>query len=383
MSNPSVYLTHSAVALPNAPVDNDTMEAILGQVAGIPSRARRTVLRSNGIQRRFYAVDPLTGTATHTNAQLTAEAVRALQDTGASLEAIDCLACGTTLPDQLMPNHAVMVHGELALPVGEVMSAAGICVSGMTAFKYAWMAIRCGQARKAVATGSEISSAIMRGARFDPEAQYKVEALEQRPEIAFEKDFLRWMLSDGAGAWMLQDQPRSDGVSLRVEWVEMASYAHEEAACMYAGAEKQDDGSLRGWLACEPDDVARRSLFAVKQDVRQLNDNVVRYTLEKPLARLIAKHGLQADHIDWLLPHISSEYFREPVARGFRAAGLEIPQQRWFTNLSRMGNTGSASAYIMLHELLHSGQLQRGQRILLFVPESGRFSSSFTLFTVV
>lgn len=383
MNSRAVYLTHTAVALPNDPVDNDTMEAILGQVAGAPSRARRTILRSNGIKRRFYAVDPHSGKATHTNAQLTAAAIHALRDDGATLDGIDCLACGTTLPDQIMPNHAVMVHGELAFPVGEVMSAAGICVSGMTAFKYACMTIRCGDARKAVATGSEVSSAIMRGARFEAEAQHKVEALEQRPEIAFEKDFLRWMLSDGAGAWMLQDQAASSGLSLRVEWVEMASYAHEEAACMYAGAEKQDDGSLRSWLDYAPDEVAHRSLFAVKQDVRQLNDKVIRFTVEKPLSRLVEKYGLQAETIDWLLPHISSEYFREPVASGFRAAGLDIPQQRWFTNLSSMGNTGSASAFIMLHELLHSGQLRSGQRILLYVPESGRFSSCFTLFTVV
>lgn len=383
MNNRAVYLTHSAIALPNEPVDNEAMEAVLGQVAGAPSRARRTILRSNGIKRRFYAVDPHSGKATHNNAQLTAAAIRALCDDGATLDDIDCLACGTTLPDQIMPNHAVMVHGELGFAVGEVMSAAGICVSGMTAFKYACMTIRCGDARKAVATGSEVSSAIMRGARFDAEAQHQLETLEKRPEIAFDKDFLRWMLSDGAGAWMLQDQAASQGPSLKVEWIEMASYAHEEAACMYAGAEKQDDGSLRGWLDFTADEVAQRSLFAVKQDVRQLNDKVIRFTVEKPLARLVDKYGLRAESIDWLLPHISSEYFREPVANGFRAAGLDIPQQRWFTNLSSMGNTGSASAFIMLHELLHSGQLRSGQRILLYVPESGRFSSCFTLFTVV
>ncbi|HDO29860.1 MAG TPA: hypothetical protein ENG79_02225, partial [Desulfobacteraceae bacterium] len=60
-----------------------------------------------------------------------------------------------------------------------------------------------------------------------------------------------------------------------------------------------------------------------------------------------------------------------------------IPQDRWFTNLGRKGNTGSASFYIMLEELFSSGKLRRGERILGMIPESGRFSVGYVLLTVV
>ena len=111
--------------------------------------------------------------------------------------------------------------------------------------------------------------------------------------------------------------------------------------------------------------------------MRLLNENIVRATLGEPLAAVKARRGLRAEEIDWFLPHLSSHYFAEPVAQCLADIGLPIPHERWFTNLASKGNTGSASPFIMLDELLRSGRVQRGQRLLMFVPESGRFSSGF------
>ena len=92
----SVYITASASFMPNAPVGNDQMERILGQLGDRPSRARRTVLRSNGIESRHYAIDPQTLKPTHSNASLTATAVRALAEQF-DLNKLECLACGTSV----------------------------------------------------------------------------------------------------------------------------------------------------------------------------------------------------------------------------------------------------------------------------------------------
>jgi 3-oxoacyl-[acyl-carrier-protein] synthase-3 len=165
--------------------------------------------------------------------------------------------------------------------------------------------------------------------------------------------------------------------------VDIFSYAHLLPPCMYVGAEKQADGVLRGWMLYSARERETSSVFALKQDVRLLNDEVIAHTLVKPLARVIAHRGLSPVDVDWLLPHYSSEYFRAPVADGLARAGLPIPQDRWFTNLERVGNVGSASIYIMLDELLQSGALRNGQHLLCWVPESGRFSSGFIYLTVV
>lgn len=379
-----VYITRLSSVLPNAAIANDEMENVLGQVNGAPSRARRLVLRNNGIVSRHYVLCPETGRVTHTNAALTAEAVRALCDDDFVLRDIEVLSCGTTRADQLMPNHGVMVHGELGNPACEVVATAGICAAGMTALKYAWLSVRAGNSSNAVATGSETSSVWMRSWHFQAESEARVAELEARPEIAFEKDFLRWMLSDGAGAMLLQDRAAKHGPSLRIEWLEVLSFANELPACMYAGAEKTTDGGLKGWGEFDNiHDINRNSVLAVKQDVKLLNENVVGTTVGRGLRQVVDKHDLAADAIDWFLPHMSSEYFRDKLDTTLRDIGFAIPQERWYTNLATRGNTGAASMYIMLDELFRSGRLEPGQRILCFVPESGRFTSTWLLLTVV
>lgn len=375
----NVYITNTSAFLPNAPVSNENIEQVLGQVGGKPSRARRIVLRNNGIRERYYAIDPSSGEATHTNAQLTAEAVRALGFTGE----IDCLATGTSMPDQLMPNHAVMVHGELGTPACEVVSTAGICLSGITALKYAYMAVLSGLASNAVATGSELASAVLHARNFAAESEHRISELESNPEIAFEKDFLRWMLSDGAGAFLLQSQPARQGLSLRIDWIDVLSQAGNMEVCMYAGGEKQADGSLKGWKNFPSEEWGRRSLFSVKQDVRLLNESVVNQTIGKLLEKVMATRGLTPAVVDWFLPHMSSEYFRLPLANYMAAVDFPVAQEKWFTNLHTKGNTGSASIFIMIDELLKSGRLHAGERLLCFIPESGRFTGSLMQLTAV
>ena len=191
------------------------------------------------------------------------------------------------------------------------------------------------------------------------------------------------MLSDGAGAVLLENKPRGP-LSLRVDWVELSSARNELPVCMYAGAEKNRRcQSLPGWQHFTPQEWATRSLFTVKQDVKLLNENVVRATLTEPLRELVQKRNLAKQHIDWFLPHMSSKYFAEPIAQSIARLGLDIPRERWFTNLTEKGNTGSASPYIMLDELFHSGRIKKGHKLLIFIPESGRFSSGFIFMEAV
>ena len=136
-----VFIRRTASYFPNEPVSNDDMEGYLGFINGQPSKSKRIVLRNNGIKRRFYALDK-EGNATHTNAQITAAAIRQLFSDPAEIKNIDLLSCGTSSPDQMMPSHGVMVHGWLPDTKSiEVVSPAGVCCAGMHAFKYAFLSI--------------------------------------------------------------------------------------------------------------------------------------------------------------------------------------------------------------------------------------------------
>ena len=378
-----VYINNIVAFMPNKAVDNKNMENVLGMVDGKPSLVRRIVLRSNGIKERYYAIDPKTNKTTHSNAQLTAEAIKKLKDDGFDIDSSELLSCGTTTPDQLLPNHALMVHGETDLKPIEVVSIAGICLSGIIALKYAYTSIKAEEIQSAIATGSENASASMRGRNFEPEVKEKVEMLKRNKGLAFEKDFLRWMLSDGSGAIGLSNKANENSISLKIERIFSRSYASEQETCMYGGCEKIEDGTIRGYREYLPQELLEKSIFSIKQDVKLLNENIVEYTVKRPLTEMLEKGMFKPEDIDWFLPHYSSEYFKDKLYVGMKEVNCDIPQSKWFTNLSSKGNTGAASIYIMLEELFNSGRLKKGEKLLCYVPESGRFSTAFMLLDVV
>lgn len=378
-----VYINKISAFFPNEPVDNKNMESVLGMVDGKPSLVKRIVLRSNGIKTRYYAIDPDTNETTHSNAQLAANAIEQLSANGFDVNSAELLVCGTTTPDQLLPSHALMVHGETDMKPIEVASIAGICLSGLTALKYAYTSIKAGEIDSAITTGSENISASMRGRNFEPEVQAKVDMVRKNKELTFEKDFLRWMLSDGAGAIGVSDKPNNDGISLKIDKIFSRSYASQQETCMYSGCEKVKDGSIRGYREYLPEEWLTKSLFSVKQDVKLLNQNIVEYTVKKPLIEMLEKKMFKPDEIGWFLPHYSSEYFKDRLYDGLKEINCDIPQEKWFTNLATKGNTGSASIYIILEELFNSGKLKKGEKLLCYIPESGRFSTAFMLLEVV
>ena len=380
----SAYINGIGVFLPNQPVTNDEIENVLGMIQGKPSRSKRRILKNNGIKTRYYAIDPVTGKQTHSNTQLTAEAIRNLtKKVNFSLEELDCLACGTSAADYMFPHHGVMVHGELGFPPCEVASTTGVCCSGVAAFKYGYMNLLSGLAKNAITTGSEQVSNVLRSVHFQPEIEAKVAELEKTPTLGFEKDFIRWMLSDAAGAVLIENTPRPDGVSLRIDWVDYISYANELEACMYGGAKKLEDGSLKSWREVEnPNEVYQEGYLTIQQDIKLLGKYVVPYA-GKSLSRVVEKRNLDSHQINWFLPHYSSEFFREQLYDIFAQNDFPLPYEKWFTNLTTKGNTGSASIFVMLEELLYSGKLQKGETIFCFVPESSRFSYAYIHLTVV
>ena len=153
---------------------------------------------------------------------------------------------------------------------------------------------------------------------------------------------------------------------------------------MYAGGIKREDGTVIGWREIEsidPKDKPR--LHLVKQDIKLLEKEIVKTAMDKALARVVKKWKIKPEDIDWFVPHYSSGYFRDKFYEGMKNIGFEIPYKKWFTNLSTTGNTGSASIYIILEELFKSGNLKQGEKLLCFIPESGRFSHCFMLLTAV
>ncbi len=191
------------------------------------------------------------------------------------------------------------------------------------------------------------------------------------------------MLSDGAGAMFISNKPCSSGLSLKIDWIEIMSFAGEHETCMYAGGVKDSEGNIIGWREKELiQSYNNEYVMTVKQDVKLLEKSIVT-TMEQTLLKLIKKYDLSPAQFDYFVPHYSSGYFKDKFYQGMKNVAFEIPYDRWFTNLETKGNTGSASIYIILEELFKSGKLRKNDRLLCFIPESGRFSHSFMQLTVI
>jgi 3-oxoacyl-[acyl-carrier-protein] synthase-3 len=215
--------------------------------------------------------------------------------------------------------------------------------------------------------------------KFESEV-VNLKSLEEQPIIAFKKDFLRWMLSDGAAAFLLENKPKGD-YPLRIEWMEAYSYAYELEACMYAGGDKLENGDIKPWSDYKSSEWLTQSVFSIKQDVKILDKNILEKGAESMKAAM-DKNNIKPEDITYFLPHVSSHYFVAGLYKSLAEKGIEVPMEKWFMNLKSVGNVGSASIYLMLEELMNSGKLKKGDKVLLSVPESGRFSYAYAYLTV-
>jgi 3-oxoacyl-[acyl-carrier-protein] synthase-3 len=367
----NAYITSTGAFLPGPPIGNDDMESILGLVGGRPSRLKARILKANGIRTRHYAIDREHRT-THSNVEMAVAAARACLDASpVTARGVGMLSCATTQGDLVIPGFGSMVQAGLALPAVDLLTAHGICSSGAMAVKAAVNSIKAGDHRAALVVVSELASRLFKNTRY--------EAAGGHDAIDFNSEFLRWMLSDGAGACLIESAPR--GRCLRVDWMRGFSHADAFPVCMGIGM-PTDVADTRTWQDFPTYAAAEAAgALLIRQDVRLL-EHIVKLGVDGAL-RLIEEETLVPAEIDHFLCHYSSHHFRGKIADMLDMSGASIPQEKWFTNLYTRGNTGAASILIMLDEFLREVRPRAGAKILCMVPESGRFNTAYLQLTVV
>lgn len=376
-----VFIKKTSSYLPNNSVTNDIIEDYIGKIGGKPSRVKNLVLRQNGIKSRYYALTT-NQEITHTSAMLASEAIKRLFSDSNELSHLELITTATSIPDQILPSHASMVHGLLPETRNiEIFSTSGVCLTSLLALKIAYLSIASGDKNNAVCCASELVSAALLSKHYDSEYE-KCHNISENPYISFEKDFLRFMLSDGAGAVYLDNVPNESGSTLKIEWIEMESNANSLPACMIAGAEFNPDGSITTWKSYDNQELLDKSIFTVKQDIRLLKNHAVKLAVDH-IEMALKKNKTQPNDIKYFIPHLSSMFFYQELLHEIQERNIDLGEEKWFLNLTKVGNIGSASIFVALDELFKSGKLKKGDNILLLVPESGRFSYGTALLTVV
>jgi len=119
----------------------------------------------------------------------------------------------------------------------------------------------------------------------------------------------------------------------------------------------------------------------LSQDIKILAKYMAPLSKEAVVGAL-CEHGETLDSYTMVLPHMSSYYF-EPAVKKIMTQLSPSREVPYWTNLRTAGNTGAASIYIMLDEYLKTQPVAVGDRLLLFVPESGQFNYVLISLTVV
>ncbi|WP_251864284.1 iron-containing redox enzyme family protein [Achromobacter sp. Marseille-Q4962] len=365
-----VYLESAGYFMPGEPVSNEEMDHYIAPLNRLSGRIKQRILAENGIRQRYYAIGP-DGATRYSNAQLASQAIRdCLGRARAGLADVSLLASGSSGGDALMPGFANMIQAELAAPPMEALSVHGICAAGVSAIQAAAQGVEMGGHARALAVASELPSRLFKRSRFAARGY----------DADFDAHFLRWMLSDGAGAVLLGKGEgalpgASQGVRLRLKWVHQRSFSGDYPVCMQLGlSADRSKGHLDypSWSDAEAD-----GALSLRQDIRLLphlfDIGIHEY------AKLVRDGWVDPDQVDHFLCHYSSEKFIPVVADLMEKAGLAIARERWFSNLAWRGNTGAASILIMLAEFLETREVRPGEQIFCYIPESGRFMTAYML----
>lgn len=365
----NVFVDSSAYFMPGEAISNDDIDRYIAPLNKASSRIKRRVLAENGIKTRYYAINDR-GNTVYSNVQLAENAINlALSKSSLNMEDVDLLATGTCGGDNLMPGFANMLQGEMSAPPMATYTSNGICMAGVSAMAHAASQIELGASRTAMVVGTDLPSRLFKSSRFSPQG-YSTD---------FGAHFLRWMLSDGAGAMLLSNSsPRRD-LQLKLRWVHQKSFSGDYPVCMQLGADKDGTRSFLDYPSCAEAEMA--GAMALRQDIRllpHLFDVAIHEYVELVMAGV-----MHPDRVDHFLCHYSSEKFMPVVEELMAQAELSIAKHKWYSNLAWRGNTGAASIFIMLAEFLETHELVAGEQILCFIPESGRFSVGFMMFEVV
>jgi 3-oxoacyl-[acyl-carrier-protein] synthase-3 len=270
------------------------------------------IVERTGIRARHF-VDAGVGSS-----DLGAEAARrAMQAAGCQPSDIDLIIVATSTPDMVFPSTAALLQSKLGIVGCPVFDVQAVCSGFIYAMTVADAMIKTGTAKKALVIGAEVFSRI----------------------LDFKDRTTCVLFGDGAGAVVLEAS-RMPGI--------LATDIHA-------------DGKYSE-LLCVPGHVSGGAILGdpvLKMDGQAVFKLAVGVLEETALASL-SKAGLNASDIDWLVPHQANIRIMQSTARK-----LKMPMEKVIVTVDQHGNTSAASIPLALDNGVRSGQITKGQTLML------------------
>jgi 3-oxoacyl-[acyl-carrier-protein] synthase-3 len=303
-------ITGTGSYLPPRRLTNADLVAELGQ-RGIETSDEWIVERT-GIRARHFAAPDVT------SSDLGLEAARnALQAAGLAPTDIDLIIVATSTPDMVFPSAACILQNKLGANGCPAFDVQAVCSGFIYALTVADAMIQSGTARRALVVGAEVFSRI----------------------LDFNDRTTCVLFGDGAGAVVLEAS-ETPGI--------LASDLHADG--------KHVD------ILCVPGNVAGGQVLGdplLKMDGQAVFKLAVG-VLEKAAHAVLAKAGLAEGDVDWLIPHQANIRIMQGTARK-----LKLPMDKVVVTVDQHGNTSAASIPLALDHAVRSGQVQKGETLLL------------------
>lgn len=267
-----------------------------------------------GIANRYMAGEG------ETTATLGTDAARAaLQAAGLEAGAIDLIILATATPDQTFPASATKVQAALGINDCVAFDIAAVCSGFLYAVSVADSMIRSGAANKALVIGSETFSRIL--------------DWEDRTTCV--------LFGDGAGAIVLGAEESDDGARGILASRLHADGRHNEL--LYVDGGPSTTGTV-GKLRMKGQEVFRHAVTNLAGVLREVLDVA----------------GMQAEDIDWVVPHQANARILDATARK-----LGLAPEKVIVTVDRHANTSAASVPLALDVAVRDGRIKAGDVVVM------------------
>ncbi len=368
MRNKSIKIIGTGIYLPGDKLTIHQVDDVLGRLTRAPKRINKWLERMRKLMDELlevdfyhYAIDPISKEFTDDNITMSVKAAKmAIDNAGIKADEIDFIAYGSAHQDQ-MPTASVRIQEELGIDRCAEISIHANCTSAYKAFLTAFDFIRLGRAKTALVLSSSMSSSELR-------ADYYHQEIVKKEEL-----FLRYFLSDGAGAVLLQaqDEPNTEGLFVKNVYIE--SVGGNKPAGML---------NKRPAYWMNPKEEYEKGYHHLAQ---MFNENLGEHFHEKDgsvfyygLKRMIDLYRIDISKLKYFQVNFPSKHISELVIEECEKLGID--KNTLYTKMASMGYAGPPMAFISLHKIFTEEKLKNGELVISFVTEVSKFmQAGFTL----